>query len=219
MALFAGGLALEAVAMSGTGAARSPAATVPAVSLGRSVVGLAPSAGTGVADAVLPAATARQLAVAAMVLPRPDMISPPIPTIPLAPDVPIAALALPVHAGLVVPRLGEAVAQLQHRRQRVHFEGHARNDCLPASLMTVIYDVAERFGAVRIISTYRDRRHNARVGGATRSMHLDCRAIDFIVSGNRKGLIAYLRTRPEVGGIGYYPGSHLHIDDGAHRSW
>lgn len=103
--------------------------------------------------------------------------------------------------------------------QKVHFAGHAPQTCLPAKLKRVIYDVAEMVGDVRVISTFRDPSRNRRVGGATRSMHLECRAIDFFVPKPHKDLVAYLKSRPEVGGYKRYPWGFYHIDTGPRRTW
>lgn len=101
----------------------------------------------------------------------------------------------------------------------VHFASHAPPKCLPAKLKKVIYEVAARVGEVRVISTFRDPSRNRRVGGASRSMHLECRAIDFVVSGRHRDLVAFLRSRPEVGGFSRYPSGSYHIDDGPRRTW
>lgn len=103
--------------------------------------------------------------------------------------------------------------------EKVHFQDHTPNRCLPNDLMDVIYDVAERFGEVQILSTFRDPDRNRRVGGAPRSFHLRCQAIDFRVIGRSAGLFAYLENRPEVGGLKRYPLGFYHIDTGPRRSW
>lgn len=102
---------------------------------------------------------------------------------------------------------------------KVHFAPHAPQRCLPAKLKKAIYDIAERVGEVRVISTHRDHARNRRVGGATRSMHLECRAVDFVVPGRHRNLIAFLRSRSDIGGYKRYPGGSYHIDDGPRRTW
>jgi hypothetical protein len=91
--------------------------------------------------------------------------------------------------------------------------------CLPGDLTKVVSQVAERFGAVRIMSTHRTKRHNRRAGGAARSMHLSCRAIDFRVAARGRDVMAYLRDHPAVGGLKMYRSGLIHIDDGEPRSW
>jgi uncharacterized protein YcbK (DUF882 family) len=103
--------------------------------------------------------------------------------------------------------------------QRVHFAGNVISRCLPKTLLRVLADVAQRFGEVKVISGYRSPDHNRRVGGATRSMHLECRAIDFYVAGRNGGLLSYLAGRREVGGYARYPFGSYHIDNGPRRTW
>lgn len=102
---------------------------------------------------------------------------------------------------------------------KVHFQPHTPERCLPHDLLDVIYDVAERFGEVQILSTFRDPERNRRVGGAEQSFHLSCQAIDFRVSGKTAGLLSYLEGREEVGGLKRYPMGYFHIDNGPRRSW
>jgi hypothetical protein len=99
--------------------------------------------------------------------------------------------------------------------------GGKATSCLPSDLKRVLNEAAARFGHIRISSTHRSHSHNRRVGGAPRSMHLECRAVDFAYGGSRRGaLIKFLRSHGDVGGLGVYGGSgHIHIDDGPHRTW
>ncbi|MGJ3263870.1 MAG: YcbK family protein [Salinarimonas sp.] len=91
--------------------------------------------------------------------------------------------------------------------------------CLPGDLTTVVAEVAERFGEVRIMSTHRTRAHNRRAGGARHSMHLSCRAIDFRVAARGREVMAYLRDHPAVGGLKRYRSGLIHIDNGERRTW
>ena len=92
--------------------------------------------------------------------------------------------------------------------------------CVPAQLKSVINDVRRQFGAVTINSTHRTKRRNRMVGGRSRSYHLRCQAIDFVVKGRTKGLVAYLARHPKVGGYKRYSHSgHYHIDTGPKRTW
>lgn len=95
----------------------------------------------------------------------------------------------------------------------------APTHCLPGPIMRVLTDVAERFGEVSVQSTHRSPGRNARVGGARRSLHLACRAVDFRVKGDGRAVIAYLRDHPDVGGVKRYRNGLFHIDDGASRTW
>lgn len=104
--------------------------------------------------------------------------------------------------------------------EKVHFQEHTPERCLPHDLLDVIYDIADRFGEVTILSTFRSPERNRRVGGAEHSFHLSCQAIDFRVSSaSQSGLLAYLEARPEVGGLKRYPMGYFHIDNGPRRSW
>ena len=103
--------------------------------------------------------------------------------------------------------------------KKVHFQEHTPDRCLPNRLMAVINDVAEQFGDVQILSTFRDPERNRRVGGAPRSYHLRCEAIDFRVKGHTSGLLSYLEQREEVGGLKRYPLGFFHIDTGPRRTW
>lgn len=117
------------------------------------------------------------------------------------------------------PEVSPAEQRIARLRQKIHFQRATREDCLPRALVNVIYEIAEKFGDVRIISTHRSPRHNARVGGASKSFHLECRAIDFAVAGSHKGLVEFVRNRREVGGFKRYPHGFLHIDNGPRRTW
>jgi hypothetical protein len=91
--------------------------------------------------------------------------------------------------------------------------------CLPDHLTRVVADVAARFGPLSVESTHRTPRRNRRAGGARHSLHLDCRAIDFRVHAPKHKVMAYLRSRPEVGGLKVYRNGIIHIDNGERRSW
>jgi len=91
--------------------------------------------------------------------------------------------------------------------------------CLPGNLLAVVADVAGRFGPVSVESTHRSTSRNRRAGGAPHSLHLSCRALDFRVKARSRGIMAYLRSRPEVGGLKMYRNGIIHIDNGERRSW
>ena len=186
-----------------------PTAAAGTVAVPTSTAG-APAAG----DASNRAASAR-LQQVALVLPKPanpaePAVLPPLPR--------LAEIALPALA-LFLPSLDPAEARRNQLRQKVHFKSFTPEACLPPALLGVIYDLAEIYGEVQILSTHRDLKRNARVGGAGRSFHLECRAIDFKVPGPSKDLIAFLRNRPEVGGFKRYPSGYVHIDNGPKRTW
>jgi hypothetical protein len=91
--------------------------------------------------------------------------------------------------------------------------------CLASSLRSVLEQVAANFGPLRVNSTCRSRRHNARVGGARHSYHLSGHAVDFRVSGNARRVISFLRGNGAVGGLKHYGHGLFHIDTGPRRSW
>ena len=93
----------------------------------------------------------------------------------------------------------------------------ASSRCLTARLKAAINYVARNYGRVRVNSTCRSRRHNRRVGGASRSYHIGGRAADIRVFGNVRAAARYLRR--VAGGYKHYGGGLFHIDTGPKRSW
>lgn len=91
--------------------------------------------------------------------------------------------------------------------------------CVPGQLKKVLNDVSRKYGRIVINSTHRSHRKNRRVGGARSSWHLKCKAVDFRVRGNTRGLHRYLRNHPYVGGLKRYRSGYYHIDVGPRRSW
>jgi hypothetical protein len=102
---------------------------------------------------------------------------------------------------------------------RIIVRASAPTKCLPGDLRDVVAAVAARFGTVSIESTHRSPSRNWRAGGARRSLHLSCRAVDFRLRVRARGVLAYLRSRPEVGGLKLYRNGIIHVDNGARRSW
>jgi hypothetical protein len=95
----------------------------------------------------------------------------------------------------------------------------ASADCLAAPLRSVLAEVAQQFGPLRVNSTCRSRRHNARVGGAPRSYHLTGNAVDFRVESHAQAVHAFLRAHRAVGGLKHYGSGVFHIDTGPRRTW
>lgn len=91
--------------------------------------------------------------------------------------------------------------------------------CVPNKLKTVIVQVSRKFGPVIVNSTRRSRGRNRRIGGAGKSWHIGCRAVDFRVKGRTRGLYKWLRRHPNVGGLKRYRSGFYHIDIGPRRSW
>jgi len=96
---------------------------------------------------------------------------------------------------------------------------NAPHRCVPGRLKKVLGQVSRKFGRVTINSSHRSHRHNRRVGGKRRSLHLSCRAVDFRVHGRTRGLTRWLARNPSVGGFKRYRSGFYHIDTGPKRSW
>ena len=117
---------------------------------------------------------------------------------------------------LTVPNSQRARKSVTGGSARVRWVANRR--CVPGrNLIAAINYVARNFGRVRVNSTCRSRRHNRRVGGASRSWHLKSRAADIRVFGNIRKAARYLRR--VVGGYKHYGGGLFHIDTGPRRSW
>ncbi len=91
--------------------------------------------------------------------------------------------------------------------------------CVPFRLKRVLRQVARKYGDVTVHSTYRTWWHNRKVGGASRSLHRRCRAVDFSVDGNMRAAYRYVRRHRSVGGHKRYRSGHIHIDAGVKRTW
>ncbi|MGE0699598.1 MAG: D-Ala-D-Ala carboxypeptidase family metallohydrolase [Hyphomicrobiaceae bacterium] len=120
-----------------------------------------------------------------------------------------------------VASLGDSYAPAAKPQRSVSGGGGVRwaadSGCLNGTLRGVIAQVASQFGSVTVNSTCRSRGHNARVGGAPRSMHLSGDAADLRVHGNWGAAASFMRGI--VGGFKHYGGGLFHIDTGTRRSW
>ncbi|MBN9062230.1 MAG: hypothetical protein BGP06_07410 [Rhizobiales bacterium 65-9] len=88
-------------------------------------------------------------------------------------------------------------------------------DCVPPRLMAVLDRVIERYGAVRVTSTWRPAWRARR-----NSWHRRCEAVDFRTPGvHPQTVIAFIRDMPEVGGRKVYWNGLVHIDTGPVRTW
>jgi hypothetical protein len=95
----------------------------------------------------------------------------------------------------------------------------ASADCLAKPLRAVLAEVAANFGPLRVNSTCRSKRHNAKVGGAKRSYHLTGNAVDFRISGAVQPVLDFLTGKRTVGGLKHYGFGVFHIDTGPRRTW
>lgn len=92
--------------------------------------------------------------------------------------------------------------------------------CLPDALRSALVEVAGRFGPVAVLSTHRGPGTFQPRRQRRASYHLSCRAADFRVRmAATRDVLAFLRARPDIGGIKVYFAGFLHIDDGPRRSW
>jgi uncharacterized protein YcbK (DUF882 family) len=98
---------------------------------------------------------------------------------------------------------------------------HRNISCVPTRLLLVATKAAKHFNSSAVvISAYRSPKHNRSVGGAKRSYHMRCQALDFGVKGvSPHRLIKYVATIHK-GGLGLYDrSSFIHIDTGPVRRW
>ena len=94
--------------------------------------------------------------------------------------------------------------------------------CFPPELLAILASVEQHFGSKPIITSgFRSAGQNRRAGGATHSMHVECKAADIQVEGVSKWTLAkYLQDVPGRGGIGTYCRTEsVHIDVGEAREW
>ena len=73
-------------------------------------------------------------------------------------------------------------------------------------------------GPVIVLSAFRTPYHNAKVGGAPRSMHLFGLAADIQTVNKDRNLILELAKSLKFTGFGYYR-TFLHVDLGRKREW
>ncbi len=132
--------------------------------------------------------------------------------------------ALPPDAGArdwprYVPGARAADRNLGIAGERVMADPGAPLSCLPAPVRRALNDVAMRFGPIIVRSTHRGNGMFVRTDAWRGSYHRDCRAADFRVSGDPSAILAFLRTRPDLGGVKRYRNGLFHIDNGPRRSW
>jgi uncharacterized protein YcbK (DUF882 family) len=108
-----------------------------------------------------------------------------------------------------------------HLRNRVaHKKVHVK--CFPKELVAILARVEKKYGRkVVITSGYRSKKHNRRVRGARRSLHMSCKAADIKVPGvNKFKLAKYVKGLRGRGGVGTYcRSSFIHVDVGRKRNW
>lgn len=85
--------------------------------------------------------------------------------------------------------------------------------CLPNALKDGLREAAARFGAITLVSTTSLRSDNHAHGSARAKMHAACQALDFTPPpGKLKEVVAYLKSRGDLGGIEGYRNNVVHVD-------
>jgi hypothetical protein len=88
----------------------------------------------------------------------------------------------------------------------------ASTDCLPAPLRAVLRDLEARFGPVTVVSTNHLTTDNHSPGSIRDKLHQACKAVDIRSARDPKEVVAFLKSRPEVGGINTYRNRLVHFD-------
>ena len=90
-----------------------------------------------------------------------------------------------------------------------------------ARLMSALRKVRAKYGrAVVVDSAYRSPAYNRKVRGAKGSYHMSCNALDiYVASVSKDALRTFVRTLPEIGGVGIYASGSIHMDTGPVRNW
>lgn len=86
--------------------------------------------------------------------------------------------------------------------------------CLPGALKSRLNQIRQKFGRVRVVSTYR---RGARIAGTRKaSYHASCRAVDFMPPRGKYRQVARWLKSVHGGGVGTYSCGmhHIHIDSG-----
>jgi uncharacterized protein YcbK (DUF882 family) len=94
-------------------------------------------------------------------------------------------------------------------------------------LFDILWEVTREVGTeepVRIVSSYRSPATNAMLrrrsrGVAQFSQHMLGKAIDFNINGAPVEKLREIAMRLQRGGVGFYPGSFVHVDVGSVRHW
>ena len=121
--------------------------------------------------------------------------------------------------------LDEALGRLNHFL-RDHYSGEVGR--IDPAVFDQLHQLQQQLGgqAFEIISGYRGARTNAHLqasrggGVATRSLHLEGRALDIRLQGVALAELRDAALALRAGGVGYYPGERfVHIDTGRVRRW
>jgi hypothetical protein len=88
----------------------------------------------------------------------------------------------------------------------------APTGCLPEGLKSVLADLAEKFGEVKVVSTTELRTDNHTPGSVRAKIHEACRAVDIRTAAPAAEVVAYLRTRREIAAAQSYRNGVIHFD-------
>ena len=118
----------------------------------------------------------------------------------------------------------EALKKLNHFLRDWRNDDQTRMD---PQLFDILWEVTRELGTeepIRIVSSYRSPATNAMLrrrsrGVAQFSQHMLGKAIDFNINGVSVEQLRVVAMRLQRGGVGFYPGSFVHVDVGSVRHW
>ncbi len=132
----------------------------------------------------------------------------------------IIGISVLIFSGYAEARLNSNVSSVS-QMSGVQVNTSGATNCFPPQLIGFIDELRTRFGNVSINSAYRSASRNRRVGGARRSQHINCNAIDFAVPGVSRDEVKEFLTANFRGraGVGFYCNNRFHLDVGNPRQW
>lgn len=105
--------------------------------------------------------------------------------------------------------------------KRSEFEcncGECGLDTVDAALLTLLQDVRDKFGALRVTSGHRCEDHNKRIGGKDKSYHLQGRAADIVpLKADIIDVANYIESINHQGGMGVYD-TFVHLDTRSYKA-
>jgi hypothetical protein len=104
------------------------------------------------------------------------------------------------------------VPQEARRKATAAGSPDAPTDCLPQALQNVLQALQVRFGQVTVVSTTHLQSDNHSRGSTRDKLHQACKAVDIRAAGDTREIMAFLKSRPEVGGINSYRNRLVHFD-------